>query len=77
LIAVEANVKDARLPNSWAWFRFGGTQDGLKDSAAALPVSAGCLECHSKNGAVENTFVQFYPTLIEVARRFGSLKPGF
>jgi hypothetical protein len=77
LLAVEANVKDVRLPNGWAWFRFGEAQQGLKDSAAALPVSAGCMDCHSKNGAVENTFVQFYPTLIEVARRFGTLKPGF
>lgn len=77
LVGIEANVKDARLPNGWAWFRFGGPQEGLKASAPALPASTGCLECHSKNGAVENTFVQFYPSLIDVARRFGTLKPGF
>jgi hypothetical protein len=26
---------------------------------------------------VERTFVQFYPTLLEVARQKGTLKPGF
>jgi hypothetical protein len=77
LSALEANVKDARLPNGWAWFSFGSTRQGLKDSAAALPTSVGCLDCHSKNGAVENTFVQFYPTLLEIARSRGTLKPGF
>jgi len=36
-----------------------------------------CVECHTKHTAVERTFVQFYPTLLEVARRMGTLKPGF
>jgi hypothetical protein len=39
--------------------------------------SAPCVECHTKNTAVERTFVQFYPTLFEVARRMGTLKAGF
>jgi len=33
-----------------------------------------CQSCHSQNGAVDNTFVQFYPTLLEVAKQKGTLK---
>jgi hypothetical protein len=35
------------------------------------------VACHTQNTAVERTFVQFYPTLLEVARNRGTLKPGF
>jgi Cytochrome P460 len=76
LAMLEAEVKDSRFPDGWAFFNFG--QGGsLKDSAEPLPVSAGCVECHSKNTAVERTFVQFYPTLLQVARKMGTVKPGF
>ena len=52
---------------------------GTKDVAQPLSgeTLAGCVECHTKHTAVERTFVQFYPTLLEVARRMGTLKPGF
>jgi Cu/Ag efflux protein CusF len=30
--------------------------------------------CHGKNGAVDNTFVQFYPTLIPVALEKGTFR---
>ena len=39
--------------------------------------AAPCVECHTEHTAVERTFVQFYPTLLEVAREKGTLKPGF
>jgi hypothetical protein len=29
--------------------------------------------CHDKNGAVDTTFVQFYPTLIDLAKQKGTL----
>jgi uncharacterized protein HemY len=35
------------------------------------------VACHSANGAVENTFTQFYPTALEVARANGTLKASF
>ncbi|HZJ30996.1 MAG TPA: cytochrome P460 family protein [Vicinamibacterales bacterium] len=74
LIGIEAEVKDARFPDGWAFFNFRGA-----DSAAPLAGQdvASCVECHSKNTAVERTFVQFYPTLLDVARAKGTLKPGF
>jgi hypothetical protein len=72
---LEAEVKDSRFPDGWAYFAFAGT------ATSAEPLSgdrvAACIECHTRNTAVERTFVQFYPTLLEVARQKGTLKPGF
>jgi hypothetical protein len=74
LAAVEAEVKDSRFPDGWAFFNF---RDGASAEPLSAKDSASCIECHTKNTAVERTFVQFYPTLLEVARRMGTLKPGF
>jgi hypothetical protein len=69
LVGIDAEVKDTRrFPGKWAFFAFGRTTE-LKDRVEALPHSADCYACHSSNGAVDNTFVQFYPTLLDVARR--------
>jgi hypothetical protein len=76
-VAVEFEVKDEkRFPQKWAFFGFNEKDGVLAKSGKSLPASAGCMACHSTNGAVENTFVQFYPTLIEVARQKGTLKAG-
>jgi hypothetical protein len=79
LVGLEAEVKDSRFPDGWAFFNFmpNGPKGPTLDSAQPLPVSAGCVECHTKNTAVERTFVQFYPTLLDVARKMGTVKPGF
>jgi hypothetical protein len=79
LVGLEAEVKDSRFPDGWAFFNFmpNGPQGPTVDIAQPLPVSAGCVECHTKNTAVERTFVQFYPTLLDVARKMGTVKPGF
>jgi hypothetical protein len=75
LAAVEASVKDsARYPGKWAYFNFGGRGTELKDRVEALPATANCYSCHAANAAVDNTFVQFYPTLLEVARAKGTLR---
>ena len=74
LAAVEAEVKDSRFPDGWAFFNFRG---GASAEPLSAKDSASCVECHTKNTAVERTFVQFYPTLLEVARRLGTVKPGF
>lgn len=76
LTGVEAAVKDeSRFPEKWAYFGFGGPPS-LHETAKAFPANA-CHSCHSKNGAVENTFVQFYPTLLPVAEAKGTLKPTY
>ncbi|MGB6624946.1 MAG: cytochrome P460 family protein, partial [Candidatus Acidiferrales bacterium] len=59
LAGLAAEVKDkGRFPEKWAYFSFAsGTTD-----AAPNPKTA-CWDCHNAHAAVENTFVQFYPTL--------------
>jgi hypothetical protein len=75
---IEAAVKDVqRFPDGgWGYFSFDGPK-GLADAAAPLPKTAACYACHSGNTAVENTFVQFYPTLFDVAKRMGTVKPTY
>src|SRR4051812_47265247 len=71
VLAIEAAVKDG----GWRYYSFDGL-DGLAKEAAALPATASCHACHRDKGAVDNTFVQFYPTLLEAARRHGTVRPG-
>jgi len=74
LAGLAAEVKDeSRFPERWAFFNFMGAQGKLTDTAKALPKSA-CWTCHNAHGAVDNTFVQFYPTLKEVAQRKGTFR---
>jgi len=71
VIGIEAEVKDAsRFPEKWAFF--GLSPSGR--SGAQIPAAASCYSCHAKNAAVENTFVQFYPVLRDVARDKGTYK---
>lgn len=74
-IATEVAVKDSqRFPkDGWGYFGFNGNAR----TAAVFGESAGCNACHSKNAAVENSFVQFYPTLMEVARAKGTLRQSY
>jgi hypothetical protein len=69
VVALEAAVKDeTRFPQKWAYFGF-----GRSDKAVPLPANSACNSCHNQNAAVENTFVQFYPTLLEIATHKGTL----
>lgn len=75
--AVEAAVKDsARYPEGWAYFSFGQGED-LLEKTKPFPQKSACNQCHAKNAAVENTFVQFYPTLLEIAKAKGTLNPHY
>lgn len=70
-LAVEAHVKDEkRFPGKWAFFGF----SKASGTAKQIPTSADCYSCHAKSGAVDTTFVQFYPTLLKVATDRGTLK---
>jgi len=61
-------VKDsAHFPDKWAYFNF----DENGKSASANP-KEGCFQCHDQHAAVEHSFVQFYPTLKPVAKKFGT-----
>jgi hypothetical protein len=71
MVAVEAHVKDsARFPGGWAFFGF---HQG-SDRGALFPTTETCYSCHQQSGAVDTTFVQFYPTLLEVAKQKGTFK---
>lgn len=77
LLAIEAEVKDeARFPGGWAYFSFGRAPN-LAATADPLPATASCYACHKANTAVEQTFVQFYPTLMDVARRMGTVRTDY
>jgi hypothetical protein len=70
---MEAEVKDeSRFPGKWGFFPF----ESGANTSKQLPVSASCYSCHAQHGAVDNTFVQFYPTLLDIAKRKGTLKIG-
>lgn len=70
-VAIEVHVKDSqRFPGGWAFFGFSG-----ESPAAALPTSESCYSCHAQHGAVDTTFVQFYPTLLPIAQKHGTVKP--
>jgi len=79
MLGIEAAVKDSTRYAStggWAYLGFGGG-NGLAESAMPNPPTASCYACHRDNTAVENTFVQFYPTLFDVAQRMGTVKPTY
>src|SRR5262249_39281790 len=67
-------VKDeTRFPEKWRFFTF-DTKEGLRVGLGSPVKSKACLECHTKNGAVDHPFVQFYPTLKRVAMEKGTYK---
>lgn len=69
--SIEASVKDERrFPEKWAYFSFGSAGK----EAGPFAKEAGCFSCHQRHGAVDNTFVQFYPTLLDVANRAGAIR---
>jgi hypothetical protein len=42
-------------------------------SSTMIPTTADCYSCHAEHAAVDTTFVQFYPTLLPVAKSKGTL----
>lgn len=73
VMAREVHVKDeARFPGKWAFFAFG---EG--DTGTLVPTSADCYSCHSAHAAVDTTFVQFYPTLLPLAKEKGTLSAAY
>ena len=72
-MGVEVHVKDeARFPGKWAFFGFDDNK-----TAKMIPLTANCYSCHSEHGAVDTTFVQFYPTLLPIAKAKGTLSASY
>ncbi|BDC49540.1 hypothetical protein F183_A18560 [Bryobacterales bacterium F-183] len=74
VVGIEASVKDTtRFPGAgWAYLTF---RTGAGKQTKVLSTKASCYGCHSANGAVDYTFVQFYPTAMPIAREKGTFRP--
>ena len=70
----EVHVKDeTRFPGKWAFFAF----DAPDKNGTLIPQKAPCYSCHAEHAAVDTTFVQFYPTLLPIAKSKGTLSPAY
>ena len=73
-MGVEVHVKDeSRFQGKWAFFGFGDD----KATAKMIAQTENCYSCHADHGAVDTTFVQFYPTLMPLAREKGTLAASY
>jgi len=71
---IEVHVKDtARFGGGWAFFSF----DDSTAPAKQIPTAEACYSCHSAHGAVDTTFVQFYPTLLPIAKQHSTLSAAY
>ena len=68
----EVHVKDSANLQGWAFFGFEGDEP-----AKMIPRTADCYSCHAQHAAVDNTFVQFYPTLLPIATAKGTLSAAY
>jgi hypothetical protein len=69
----EVHVKDeSRFPGKWAFFGFDDAP-----TAKMFPTEMECYSCHAQHTAVDTTFVQFYPTLLEIAKKKGTLSASY
>jgi len=68
----EVHVKDSAHLQGWAFFGF-----GAEKTAKMIPRTADCYSCHAAHGAVDNTFVQFYPTLLPISTAKGTLSAAY
>ena len=73
VMGLEVHVKDeARFPGKWAFFGFNGVK-----TSKMIPTTTDCYSCHAGHGAVDTTFVQFYPTLLPIATSKGTLSTAY
>ena len=69
----EVHVKDEeRFEGKWAFFGF---EKG--DTGNLFPKEMDCYSCHQQHAAVDTTFVQFYPTLLDIAKKKNTLSPTY
>jgi hypothetical protein len=74
VMGLEVHVKDqARFAGKWAFFAF----SGAGRTAKMIPLTENCYSCHSDHGAVDTTFVQFYPTLMPIAKEKGTVDAAY
>ena len=71
LMGVEVHVKDASH-GGWAFYEVNSAAP-----SKLLPKEASCYSCHRDHAAVDTTFVQFYPTLLPLARQKNTLSASY
>jgi hypothetical protein len=73
VMGFEMHVKDvARFDGGWAFFDVDGNTPASK-----IPMTETCYACHREHAAVDTTFVQFYPTLLPIARKQATLSASY
>jgi hypothetical protein len=73
VMGIEVHVKDeAKFPGRWAFFDFDNEVSGN-----LFPKEAPCYSCHAEHAAVDTTFVQFYPTLLPIAKQKQTLSASY
>lgn len=71
----EVHVKDSkRFADGWGFYFFDSVRS---EPTQMIPAAAPCYSCHRDHGAVDATFVQFYPTLLSIATQKHTLSPGY
>ena len=71
----EVHVKDSARFSGTAGWAFFNAEDGV--AGKLLPKEMACYSCHEQHGAVDTTFVQFYPTLLEIAKKKDTLSAPY
>lgn len=71
VMGAEVHVRDDAR-GAWAFYSFDGPGPGK-----LLPKEAACYSCHRDHGAVDTTFVQFYPTLLPIAKQKRTLSAEY
>ncbi len=71
VMGLAVHVKDS-AHGGWAFYGFNEEQP-----AEAIPHKTVCYSCHEQHAAVDTTFVQFYPTLLETAKQKGTLSAEY
>ncbi len=73
VMGIEVHVKDEkRFPGGWAFFDVAS-----ETKATLIPLKAPCYSCHQDHGAVDTTFIQFYPTLLPIAENKATLSKSY
>ncbi len=70
IMGAEVHLKDDSR-GGWAFYDLDGERGTL------IPKTADCYSCHQQHAAVDTTFVQFYPTLIGIAKAKGTLSAAY
>ncbi len=70
---IEVHVRDEKLTGKWGFFEF----DKGATSASMTARPASCYTCHEAHAAVDTSFVQFYPTLIGLAKEKKTMSAAY